>query len=132
MSRSILVLMLHGSSDPRWRAPFEELARSIQRNGYASTLQLAYLQHASPTLAEVVARGLQARVNHFQVLPLFLASGGHVTRDLPRLCADVRREYPAVEVELLPPVGEHPEFRRVVREIVAGCLDRLDHLDEGR
>jgi sirohydrochlorin cobaltochelatase len=129
MSRSILVLMLHGSSDPRWREPFVELARSFQRNGHASTLQLAYMQHAAPSLAEVVARGVQARVSRFQVLPLFLSSGGHVTRDLPRLCDEVRRAYPDVEVELLPPLGEHPDFRRAVREIVAGCLDRLD---EGR
>jgi len=124
MSKNILVLMLHGSGDPRWREPFEELARSFQRNGHASTLQLAYLQHTEPTLADVVRRGVRARVSRFRILPLFLSSGGHVSRDLPRLCEEMKAEFPTIEVELLPPLGEHPDFQRMLREIVTGYLDQ--------
>ncbi|MBN2433007.1 MAG: CbiX/SirB N-terminal domain-containing protein [Acidobacteria bacterium] len=123
MSERILVLMLHGSSDPRWRQPFEELAHSFQRLSQGSSVQVAYLQHTGPTLAQVVARGVQARVSRFQVLPLFLSAGGHVSRDLPRLCDEIRREFPAIDVELLPPMGEHPAFQRMLREIIAGYLD---------
>ena len=55
-------------------------------------------------------------------LPLFLSAGGHVSRDIPRLANAARREHPGLDIELLPPVGEYPRFRSMVRDIARSAI----------
>ena len=53
------------------------------------------------------------------MLPLFLTSEGHVARDIRRLIEEVREVHKDVEVELLPPVGEHRLFVKLLSNIIA-------------
>jgi len=49
---------------------------------------------------------------------LFLAQGGHLKQDLPRLVDDARAGHPALEIHMLPAIGEVP----AVLDAVAGWL----------
>jgi sirohydrochlorin cobaltochelatase len=40
------------------------------------------------------------------VVPIFMAAGSHVKKDLPRLAADAMDRHMGLEIELAAPVGE--------------------------
>ena len=63
------------------------------------------------------------RNDYNRILPLFLAGGKHVDRDIPVQVEQLAWEIPEVEVEILPPVGEHPKVAAAIREIAAEALD---------
>lgn len=101
-----IVLLAHGSRDPGWSAPFERLAGRVRDRRGAAGVAVAYLEIAPPTLDEAVASLVAAGAAEIVVVPLFLAPGGHVRRDLPQMIDAVRARYPGVTVRVLPTIGE--------------------------
>lgn len=115
-----LVLYAHGSNDPRWRAPFERLAASL-----GDRVRLAYMESSPPALDEVAAEAAAAGVGLLVVLPLFLASGVHVRRDVEQRAAAAREAHPGLVVEILEPVGEHPLLAGALEQIASEAIARL-------
>lgn len=111
-----LVLFAHGSADPRWRAPFERLAADVTAEIGAGRVRLAYMESAEPTLAQVAEEAARDGVS-LAVLPLFMASGVHVTRDVEARARAAERAHPGLRVRVLPAAGEHPLLARALREI---------------
>lgn len=114
---TLLVLLAHGSRNRHWSVPLEELTAAIQEEVGGCKVQLAYAQFASPTLADLVAQAVHSAVRRVRVLPLFMTAEGHVDRDIKPMVTALQREYPDIEMELLPPVGQHDGFQKVLVEI---------------
>ena len=117
MSHS-LILLTHGSKDPRWRAPFERLAADVAESFPADTTALAYMEFAEPTLMDVAARLHAGGARNLTVLPVFLAAGAHVATDIPQQIHAVRECFPDVHVKMMQPLGEHPRFQALLRELI--------------
>jgi sirohydrochlorin cobaltochelatase len=112
-----LILYAHGSRDPNWRRPFEQLAGELQRDVGEERVQLAYMEFAKPTLLDV-AGDLQRRgIGRIRLLPLFLAGGAHVANDIPQQVGELMDRYPGLEVEVLSPIGEDPRLVSLMRAI---------------
>lgn len=122
--RTCLILLAHGSPDPRWRAPFEKLTATLKAKLGTDRVKLAYLEYVAPSLEDVA--GELAREGEGQcrlrILPLFMSGGGHVARDIPTLVAALAWTYPEIEAEILPPVGEHPRVVAAIGDIAAEAL----------
>jgi sirohydrochlorin cobaltochelatase len=104
--KQALLLFAHGARDPRWAAPFQEVARRIAAQLPEVEVALAYLELMTPSLADA-ARGLaQAGCDDVAIVPMFLGTGGHVRNDLPRLVDELSRLHPQVRWRLQPPIGE--------------------------
>ena len=116
----MLILIAHGSREPRWLASVEELTESLQVEHGQDRVRLAYMQSASPTLMEVVSDAAKSGQTKFRVLPLFLTLGGHVARDIQNLVDEVRQAWPETDLQLLPPVGQHPSFMELLKKIAGG------------
>lgn len=115
----MVILVAHGSRDPKWRASVEAVIESVQADLGRENIQLAYMDCAPPTLADVASEAVNAGVTSIRVMPLFLAEAGHVDRNIRPMVAAVRDRFVQVEVELLPPVGQQPAFRDLLLEIAA-------------
>ncbi len=117
-----LILFAHGARDPRWAAPFEAVAARVRATQPGVAVRLAFLELMTPSLpsaaAELVAQGCTA----VTILPLFLGAGGHVRKDLPEIVDTLRSTHPAVQWQLLPPVGELPS---VIDALAAAATDAL-------
>jgi sirohydrochlorin cobaltochelatase len=122
VSSARLVLFAHGSIDPRWRAPFERLLADLQASHGADAVRLGYMEFARPSLEDVAAEAVRDGVSKLRVLPLFMAAGAHVAADIP-VQAQQARAF-GLEVEVLPPVGEHPRFAALLRELSGEALPR--------
>jgi sirohydrochlorin cobaltochelatase len=109
-ARSTLVLFAHGSRDPEWVRPFELLRDTVRQQAPHLQVALAYLESATPNL-DLCLRTLAADgVTAVRVLPLLLAMGKHLRNDIPGLAARVKQDYPGLDIEFLPALGEAPEF----------------------
>ena len=109
-ARSALVLFAHGSKDPDWVRPFEQLRINVSRQTPGLAVALAYLESAAPDLDQCVRALAADGVTAIRVLPLFLAMGKHLRSDIPALAARIKLDHPELEIEFLPALGEAPEF----------------------
>jgi len=105
MTRAI-VLFGHGSRDPQWRAPMDEVARRIRSRVAQVEVRCAFLELESPALVEAIADLADAGADWIRVVPMFLGAGRHAREDLPRLVEHCRHEHPTVTIELERFVGE--------------------------
>ena len=112
-----LILMAHGSRDPRWRGTFECLHEYVTTR-FGDNIHLAFMEFVGPTLLDVAEDCHKAGVRHMRVLPLFMAGGAHVATDIPEQMQQVRDAYPDMAIEALSPIGEDPRMFAVIQEII--------------
>ncbi len=113
----MLILIAHGSHNPRWRASVEKLIETLQADLGQNAVRLAYMECTPPTLMDVASEAARAGVDRIRVLPLFLTGEGHVERDIQPLIDQVRRTHNSLEVTMLPPVGRQRLFQEMLRKI---------------
>lgn len=102
-----IVLFAHGARDPEWAAPLQRVRAAMAAQAPQQAVELAFLEFMTPTLPDCVA-GLAARgCARIVVLPMFIAQGGHLKRDLPQMVDELRGRYPQMEFVLAGPVGEN-------------------------
>lgn len=116
--KSGIVLFAHGSRDPEWARPFEQICQELRGKGIA--VRIAYLEIMQPPLADAIASLASAGVRSIRVIPVFLGAGGHVKEDLPRLVADAAKAHPALKLTLEKPIGEQPQVIAAIARAIAG------------
>ena len=118
--RTLVALICHGSRDPKWCGVFERLAAALQAQNPDQTIRLCYMEIASPTLMDVVSAWTTQIDMPFRVrvLPLFMASGGHVDHDIPTQIAEVAQVFPALDIAMERPIGENPMVITAIGDIV--------------
>lgn len=117
-----LILFAHGARDPRWAAPFEAVASRVRATQPGVAVRLAFLELMTPSLPSAAAELLAQGCTAVTILPLFLGAGGHVRKDLPEIVDTLRSTHPAVQWQLLPPVGELPS---VIDALATAATDAL-------
>ena len=101
-----LILFAHGARDPEWARPLQRLADAVRAMAPGTPVLTAFLELMEPGLADAARQAIQDGAAQLVVVPVFLAQGGHVRRDVPRILDGIRAQYPGVEIELRPAVGE--------------------------
>lgn len=115
-----LLLFAHGARDPGWATPFKEIQRRLLAAGPTWPVELAFLEWMAPTLDQAAERLVAQGVATVLVVPLFMAQGGHIKQDLPRLLAELGQRHPAVTFRVTSAVGEIPE----ILDALAGWIGR--------
>jgi sirohydrochlorin cobaltochelatase len=105
-----IVLFAHGARDPGWARPFEEIRERLRASRPEYPIALAYLELMAPTLEEAIDSVVGEGALAVTVYPLFMAQGGHLKQDLPRILDAIRARHPHVPIALEPPIGEVPEI----------------------
>lgn len=91
--RDAIVLFAHGARDPEWAMPFRRIQSRLREADAAAIVELCFLELMPPTLSDTIAALAERGVNLITVVPLFLAQGGHLKQDLPRMLDEVRRRH---------------------------------------
>lgn len=104
--RSSIILFAHGARDPEWAAPFRRIAARVRAARPDLPVQLAFLELMQPALAEAVAGMAADGITRITVVPLFLAQGGHLKGDLPRLLDEIRRSHRGITIDVTPAIGD--------------------------
>ena len=111
-----ILLFAHGARDPSWVEPFRRIVTRLDQKQPAIRVELAFLELMQPTLASAVA-GLAAEgIGHITVVPLFLAQGGHLKEDLPRLLDDIRGHHPSLRIDVTQAIGDSEDLTNAIAD----------------
>jgi sirohydrochlorin cobaltochelatase len=109
-----IILFAHGAREAQWAEPFQQILAQVRTSRPGVLVELAFLELMTPTL-EQAAESLYAKgVRQITVIPLFLAQGGHLRRDLPKRIGDVAYRFDDLEFEVGTPLGDSPEILEAI------------------
>ncbi len=126
-----VVLFAHGARDPEWSAPFRAIQRKVAARSPDITVEVAFLEMSEPSLRETLGKLAATGHTHVTVAPMFMAQGGHLKRDIPRLLEELRAAYPDIELRLLPAVGEVNSVLDAITGWVVDAANATSRPDNG-
>jgi sirohydrochlorin cobaltochelatase len=116
-ARDAIVLLGHGSREPRSNSEFERLASCLRERWQQREVIHAYVELAQPSLS-CALREAASRASRVVVLPCFLFAAGHVKNDLPLELFRARRDSSTVRFLAAQALGVHVG-------LIEAALDRL-------
>lgn len=108
--KSAIILFAHGARDPEWAQPFHKIRDLVVEQFPTTPVKTAFLELMQPSLVDAVTELHAQDIQHITLVPLFLARGGHLKQDIPRLMADIQQLFPSVQIDTAPAIGEVPEI----------------------
>lgn len=121
-NQSAIVLFGHGARDPEWAGPMRRIRDAVLARPEAPRTELAFLEFMAPTLPEAIAELAAGGARRIAVVPMFLAQGGHLKRDLPVLLDEARAAHPDCEIMLATAAGEAEPVVAAMADYAASCL----------
>jgi sirohydrochlorin cobaltochelatase len=118
-----IVLLAHGARDPEWARPFEAIRERVRASRPEYPIALAYLELMEPDLEAAIATLVDEGAVGITVFPLFMAQGGHLKQDIPRILEAIRASHPRIPIALESALGEVPQL---LDAIAAWVLERSD------
>jgi len=118
-----IVLFAHGARDPDWARPFEAIRERVRATRPEYPIALAYLELMPPTLEEAISTLVDEGALAITVFPLFMAQGGHLKQDIPRILDAIRATHPRIPIALEPAIGDVPQL---LDAIAAWILERAE------
>jgi len=101
-----LILFAHGARDPEWANPMRRVQAAVRQRVADMPVELAFLEFMEPTLADCATSLIAGGATKIVVMPMFIARGGHLKRDVPELLAALQAAHPGVELILGDVIGE--------------------------
>lgn len=101
-----IVLFGHGSRNPDWAKPFHAIRDVLIARAPQTPVALGFLEVMRPTLDEAIDSLVDGGATEIDIVPVFLATGGHIARDLPQLAAAAMDRHPGVAIVIAAPAGE--------------------------
>ncbi|HZQ38027.1 MAG TPA: precorrin-3B C(17)-methyltransferase [Dehalococcoidia bacterium] len=122
-----VVLVGHGSRDPRGEAAFRAFAIALERR-LGEPVAPAFLEFSDPPVVEAVRERIEQGARRITILPLFLGAATHQKNDLPAAIHWLRREYPGAAIAYGAPLGAHAAVSEALlsRGLAACAVAALD------
>jgi sirohydrochlorin cobaltochelatase len=120
-----LILFAHGARDPEWARPVQAVAQRLQTENPDLPVTIAFLEFMSPALPDAIdeiARKTGAALLQIDILPFFIAQGGHLRQEVPVMLAQIRQQHPQLQLRLLPPLGELPSVQDAIAKAITQLL----------
>src|SRR5690349_16920847 len=108
MSSSAVILFAHGAREPDWAQPLELVRDRLRAEGLR--VELAYLEIMAPSLDDAARSLIADGYKTVTIVPLFLAQGKHLKRQLPEMVATLRKRHLDAEFRVAPALGDDPEI----------------------
>lgn len=101
-----ILLFGHGARNPEWAQPFHRIRDAILAREPAALVEPGFLELLRPSFDESVDCLVRQGATEIVVVPIFMAAGSHIKKDLPQLAANAMDRHVGLVIALAPPVGE--------------------------
>ncbi|MBI4909510.1 MAG: CbiX/SirB N-terminal domain-containing protein [Acidobacteria bacterium] len=118
-----IIVFAHGSSVESANSAVGDVVNEVAREGGYALASPAFLELAHPDLPEAVAQLSSQGAHRIVVVPYFLTPGIHLTRDLPRIVAQLQQQHPNLVIDVTPPLDGHPALRQIILERAQKALE---------
>lgn len=119
-----LLLVGHGTRDPRGQQGFQQTALLIARLLPDRIVRHAYLELAEPTIPAGLQALAAAGARRITVAPLLLLAAGHIRRDIPAAVAAAAGEMGMIVERQTPHLGSHPAILELSHLRYAEAVER--------
>ena len=120
MPNNALIIVAHGSRKESSNSEVMLLGEKLKPlvNTQYDVVKTGFLEFAEPSLEECIKASVKEGVRHIVILPYFLASGNHVSRDIPVITEQMGIMYPDVKIELKEHAGSAIGMAKLLSSMV--------------
>lgn len=122
------ILFGHGSRNTQWMKVFKDIVRDLQSRNTPIIWSYAFMELMEPRLNQKIEelKNTYPTLEKIYLMPHFIADGGHLEKDIPRLIQEAQSKFPNLEIQSFHALGEE----KSVQESIASTslhllLDRL-------
>lgn len=106
-----LLIVAHGSRNPNSNRETEELIEAVRKLEHEyEIVEHAYLELAQPSILSSVKELIEKGAMNITIVPLFLARGNHVERDMPETLATLNQSFPEVAFHMTSHIGANSQL----------------------
>lgn len=118
-----VILFGHGARDPAWAEPMRRIRAHMLAQPQPPRVELAFLELMHPDLGAAVDALVAEGVRRIAIVPIFLAQGGHLKRDLPVLLDALRSRHAGCEISLASAAGEAEPVVMAMAAYARACAE---------
>jgi len=110
-----LLVVAHGSRRQESNQEVRQIVGQLRAiDSQYDRIDCAFLELAEPSIPDGLRKMIDAGSDEVVVLPYFLSAGRHVMTDIPNETDIVRKEHPAVSINIAPYLGAAPGIERML------------------
>lgn len=117
-----LLILGHGSRDPRGAREFHELLDLVRRRNPSVSIEGGFIELASPPISECVDRLAESGARNVAAVPLMLLAAGHAKDDIPATLVREKMSHPGMSFSYGRALGIRPELLELMDERVAAVV----------
>ena len=120
-----LLLFGHGARNPEWAAPFHRIRDAIKARAPDQPVEPGFLELMRPTFDESIDCLVQQGATEVVIVPIFMAAGSHIKKDLPLMAASAMERHSGIRIGIAPPVGEAEPVLAAMADYAMGVTPPL-------
>jgi sirohydrochlorin cobaltochelatase len=128
-SGSALLIVGHGSRDPRGAREFHELVGLVRRRNPSLMVEGGFIELSRPPISECVDRLAEEGARHVAAVPLMLLSAGHAKDDIPATLVREKMNHPGMNFRYGRALGIRPELLDLMDERVSAVVSEREKED---
>jgi sirohydrochlorin cobaltochelatase len=117
-----LLVVGHGSRDPRGAKEFHELLSLLRRNNPSLPIEGGFIELSRPPLSECVERLVESGAREISAVPLMLLAAGHAKDDIPATLAREKISHPEVGFHYGRALGIRPELLELMDRRISAVV----------
>ena len=122
MNKESIILLGHGSRRNEANEILKTMTKIIQPKFPAEKIEFAFLELAEPNIKDVIEKCInENNSKKIYVMPYFLYSGNHVSRDIPDIIKEFSIKYPDINIKY----GEYLGIDETLAELVTEKIETL-------
>jgi sirohydrochlorin cobaltochelatase len=117
-----LLVVGHGSRDPRGAKEFHELLSLLRRNDPSLSIEGGFIELSRPPISECVERLVVDGAREISAVPLMLLAAGHAKNDIPATLAREKIRHPEVSFHYGRALGIRPELLELMDDRISAVV----------
>jgi sirohydrochlorin cobaltochelatase len=122
MGEPALLIVGHGTRDPRGAQEFHELVALIRARNPGLKVEGGFIELSRPPISECVDRLVGAGSREISAVPLMLLAAGHAKDDIPATLVRERTSHPGLNFHYGRALGIRPELLELMGERISAVV----------
>jgi sirohydrochlorin cobaltochelatase len=117
-----LLIVGHGSRDPRGAREFHDLVDLVRRRNPPLTVEGGFIELSRPPISECVDRLAESGARNVAAVPLMLLTAGHAKDDIPATLVREKMDHPELSFSYGRALGIRSELLELVDERISAVV----------
>ena len=117
-----LLIVGHGSRDPRGACEFHQLVALVRERNPALAVEGGFIELSQPPISECVNRLVAGGVRNVVAVPLMLLAAGHAKDDIPATLVREKMRHPGISFKYGRALGIRLELLELIDEKISAAI----------